>query len=112
MPKWAGAVGVSRAAVGEAAAEGDPGGTGGVVGVGEGLEGACVVAAEEVGSAWAVAGVEVAGAAGSDTVVSTAVECGPVGVVSSAGAVRPGEEDGADGAARVSVAAGVNRWSE
>ncbi len=112
MLNWVGAVEVSRAAVGEAGAEGDPGGTGGVVGVGEGLEGACVVAAVEIGSVWAVAGVEVAGAAGSDTVVSTAVGCGPVGVVSSGGVVRLDEVAGADGAARVSVAAGVDRWSE
>ena len=109
MLRWVGAVGVSRAAVDEAAAEGDPGGIGGVVGVGEGHEGTCVAVAVEVGSVRAVAGVEVAGAAGSDSVVSTAVECGPVLVVSSAGVVRPDEAAGADGAARVSVTAGVDR---
>ena len=111
MINWVGAVGVSRAAEGEAAAEGDPGGTGRVVGVGEGIEGVCDMAAVEVGSVWAGAGVEVTGAEGSDAVVSTAVECGPVGVVSSGGGVRP-DEVGADGAARVLVAAGVDGWTE
>ena len=77
--------------------------------MGEGHEGTCVVVAVEVGSVRAVAGVGVAGAAGSGSVVSTAVECGPVVVVSSAGVVRSDEVAGADGAVRISAAAGVDR---
>ncbi len=70
------------------------------------------MAAVRVGTVWAVAGVEVAGAVRSDTAVITAEECGPVGVVSAVGVVGPGEVAGADGAATVLVAAGVDGRSE
>ena len=66
----------------------------------------------QVGTVWAVAGVEVAGAAGSDVAVITAVECGPVGVSSADGVVGPVEVAGADGAAKVLVAAEVDWRSE
>ena len=70
------------------------------------------MAAVEVGTAWAVAGDGVAGAAGSGTAGMAAVECGPVGVVSAGGEVGPGEVAEAEGAAKVLVAAGVDGRSD